>query len=61
MKTDMYSKTRHQGIIFKIMDQGGPTDDRESYVEDAVAVKSHKACFPICRSAAFGREWINLK
>ena len=37
MKTDMYDKTGHHGIIFEIMDRGGPTDDRESYVEDAVA------------------------
>ena len=42
----MYSKTRHQGIIFKIMDQGGPTDDREPYVEDAAAeiTRSRSLC-----------------
>jgi hypothetical protein len=33
----MYSHTKHQGIVFRIMDNGGPTDDREAYIEDAVA------------------------
>ncbi len=44
--TDIYNKTGHQGIIFKIMDQGGPTDDRESHVEDAVAeiARSRSLC-----------------
>ena len=44
--TDMYSKTRHRGIIFEIMDRGGPTDDRESYVEDAVTeiTRSRSLC-----------------
>lgn len=28
---------RHQGIVFRIMDQGGPTDDRESCVAEAAA------------------------
>ena len=34
--TNMYSNTKHRGIIFQIMDNGGPTDDREEYIEDAV-------------------------
>lgn len=33
----MYSHTKHRGIIFQIMDNGGPTDDREAYIEDAAA------------------------
>lgn len=43
---DMYGKTRHRGRVFEIMDQGGPTDDRESYVEDAVAeiTRSRSLC-----------------
>ena len=31
----MYSKTKHKGIVFDIMDKGGPTDGCEAYVEDA--------------------------
>ena len=42
----MSAARKHQGIIFKIMDQGGPTDDREAYVEDAVdeIVRSRSLC-----------------
>lgn len=45
--TELYGRTKHGGIIFRIMDSGGPTDDREDYVEDAVAEinRSKSLCF----------------
>ena len=45
--TELYGRTKHGGIIFRIMDAGGPTDDREDYVEDAVAEinRSRSLCF----------------
>ena len=45
--TELYGRTKHGGIIFRIMDAGGPTDDREDYVDDAVAEinRSKLLCF----------------
>ena len=45
--TALYGQTKHGGIIFRIMDAGGPTDDREGYVEDAAAEirRSKSLCF----------------
>ena len=42
MTTDL----KHQGKVFEIMDRGGPTDDREPYVEDAAAeiLRSRSLC-----------------
>ena len=36
-------------------------EDRDSEHNVASAVNSHKACFAICRSAANGGDWIELK
>ena len=45
--SELYGRTKHGGIIFRIMDEGGPTDDREGYVEDAAAEinRSKSLCF----------------
>jgi len=45
--TELYGRTKHGGIVFGIMDSGGPTDDREEYVADAVAEinRSKSLCF----------------
>lgn len=40
---------RQPGLVFRIMDQGGPTDDREPYVAEAAA--------EIARSRALCRQW----
>ena len=39
---------QQQGLVFRIMDQGGPTDDREPYVAEAAA--------EIARSKALCRQ-----
>ena len=42
----MTADRKHRGLVFEIMDRGGPTDDREAYVKEAAEeiIRSRSLC-----------------